>query len=49
MVIDADVGPDRAVIVVDNAATEKDSRLVDVVFVIDGEGSLVSACCREPW
>ena len=40
--IDADKGPDQAVIVSDNAATEKDSRLVDVVFVLDVEGLLVS-------
>ena len=40
--VDTDEGPDRAVIVADNAAIEKDSRLADVVFVIDGEGLLVS-------
>ena len=41
-VIDADEGPDQAVIVADNAATEKNNRLVDVVFVKDGESLLVS-------
>ena len=41
-VIDADESPDQDVIVADSAATEKHSRLVDVVFVIDGEGMLVS-------
>ena len=40
--IDADEGPNQAVIVAHNAATEKDSRLLHVVFVIFGEGLLVS-------
>ena len=38
--IDADEGPDQAVVVADNAAIEKDSHLVDVIFVTDGEGLL---------
>ena len=38
IVIHADAGPDRAVIAARYAATEKDSRLLDVVFVINGEG-----------
>ena len=42
IVIDADDCLDQSVIVVYNAATEKDIRLVDVVFVIDREGLLVS-------
>ena len=42
IVIDASEGPDWAVIVAGNAASEKDSRLVDVVFVLDGKGLLVS-------
>ena len=48
IVIHADEGPDQAVIVADNAATEEDSRLLDVVFVIDGEGLLVAFHVREP-
>ena len=40
--IDAEVGPDVAVIVADNRATEKDRCLVDVVFVVDGKGVLFS-------
>ena len=40
--IDADEGPDQAVIVADNSPSEKDIRLVDVVFVLDGEDLLVS-------
>ena len=36
--IDADdEGPAEAVIVVDNAGTRKDNRLVDVTFVVDGD------------
>ena len=36
--IDADdEGPAEAVIVVDNAGTKKDTRLVDVTFVVDGD------------
>ena len=36
--IDADdEGPAEAVIVVDNAGTIKDNRLVDVTFVVDGD------------
>ena len=42
IVIDVDEGPDEAVIVADNAGTEKENRLVDVVCVIDSEGLLVS-------
>ena len=42
IVIDVDEGPDEAVIVADNAGAEKDTRLVDVVCVIDSEGLLVS-------
>ena len=42
IVIDVDEGPDEAVIVVVNAGTKKDSSLVDVVCVIDGESLLVS-------
>ena len=42
IVIDSDEGPDRAVSVAENSATNKGSRLMDVVFVIDGEGVLVS-------
>ena len=41
--IDADdEGPTEAVIVVDNAGTIKDNRLVDVTFVADGDVLLVS-------
>ena len=40
-VIDADEGPDEAVIVEDDARSKKDNRLVDVVFGADGEGLLV--------
>ena len=40
--IDAGEGPDEAVIVENNTRTEKVDRLVDVVFVTDGEGLLVS-------
>ena len=39
--IDEDEGPDEAIIVVYNAGTEKDNRLVDVIFVTDGEGLLL--------
>ena len=40
--IDADdEGPVEAVIVVDNAGTKKDNRLVDVTFVVDGDVLLV--------
>ena len=42
IVIDADEGPSPAVSAADNAATEKGSRIVDVVFVVDGKGVLVS-------
>ena len=42
IVIDGDEGPDEAIIVEDNAGTEKDNRLVNVVFVTDGEGLLLS-------
>ena len=49
IVIDADDGPGQAVIVADDVATEKNSLLVDVLFVTDGEGLIVSfSCCREP-
>ena len=41
VVIDADEAPDQAVVVADSAATEKDTRLVDGVFIIDGEDFLV--------
>ena len=41
MVIDVDEGPYEAIIVADNAGTKKDNRLLDVVFVIDGERLLV--------
>ena len=40
--INADEGPTRTSILADDEATEKIVRLVDVVFVINGEGSLVS-------
>ena len=40
--MDADEGPYQAVIVAENAATEKDSRHVDVAFVVDGVSLLVS-------
>ena len=41
--IDADdENPTEAVIVVDNAGTEQDNRLVDVTFVVDGGVLLVS-------
>ena len=41
--IDAgDEGPAEAVIVVHNAGTKKDNRLVDVTFVVDGDFLLVS-------
>ena len=41
--IDADdEDPTEAVIVVDNAGTEHDNRLVDVIFVVDGGILLVS-------
>ena len=41
--IDADdEGPAEAVIVVDNAGTKKDNRLVEVTFVVDGDVSLAS-------
>ena len=42
IVIDAEVGPDVAVIVADNQSTEKGSCLVDVVFVVDGEDAMRS-------
>ena len=42
ILIDDDVGPDSAVSVTQHAAIGKGCRLVDVVFVIDGEGVLVS-------
>ena len=32
-----DAGPTEAVIVVDNAGTKKDNRLVDVTFVVHGD------------
>ena len=35
-------GPDPAVSVANNVGIKNDSRLVDVVFVVDGEGVLVS-------
>ena len=41
--IDADdEDPTEAVIVVDNAGTEQDNRLVDVTFDVDGDVLLVS-------
>ena len=40
--IKADEGPDEAGIVADNAATKKDSCLVDVIFVVDGVGVFIS-------
>ena len=41
--IDADdEDPTEAVIVVDNAGTKQDNRLVDVTFVVDGDVLLVS-------
>ena len=41
--IDADdEDPTEAVIVVNNAGTEQDNRLVDVTFVVDGDVLLVS-------
>ena len=40
-VIGTDEGLDEAVTVENNAGTTKDNRLVDVVFVIHGEGLLV--------
>ena len=40
--IDADERPDEAVIVATNVAIETDSRLVDVVFVVDGVGAFLS-------
>ena len=42
ILIDADEGPDEAVIVASNAGTQKDNHLMHVVFVTDGEGLLVS-------
>ena len=39
---DDDEDPTDAVIVVDNAGTEQDNRLVDVTFVVDGDVLLVS-------
>ena len=45
IVVDADEGHDRALIAADNTATEKSSRLVDVLFVSDGESLLVSFPC----
>ena len=42
IMIHADEGPDPAFSVAGNAATEKGSRTVDVVFVICGEGFLLS-------
>ena len=42
IVTDIDEGPDEAVIVTDNIGTKKYNRLVDDVFVIDGDGLLVS-------
>ena len=42
IVIDADEGPDGVEIIAGNATTEKGSRLADIVFVVDGEGVLVS-------
>ncbi len=37
-----DEGPAEAVIVVDNAGTKKDNRLVDVRFIVHGDFLLVS-------
>ena len=48
IVIDADEGPNPAVNVADNAATEKSSRIVDVVFVIWQGCACLLSCCREP-
>ena len=49
--IDADdEDPTEAVIVVDNAGTEQDNRLVDVTFVVDGDVLLVSFhVLAKPW
>ena len=40
--IDAEEDPDLGVSVADNAASEKGSRIMDVLYVIDGRGVLVS-------
>ena len=42
IVIDAYEGLDPAVSLADDPATEKSSRVVDVVFLVDGKGVLVS-------
>ena len=42
IVIDVDEGPGQAVIVLDNVITENGIRIMDGVFVTDGEGLLVS-------
>ena len=42
IVIDADEGPDQAVSVADKAASEKGSRIGDIVYVLHCEGVLVS-------
>ena len=42
MLIDDNSGPDPAVSEANNAAIKNVSRLVDVIFVVDGEGVLVS-------
>ena len=47
IVVNAYESPDRAVIIAANAATEKSSRLVDAVLVVDGEFVLVSFHVRE--
>ena len=41
ILIDDDEGPDPAVSVANNAAITNDSRIVYVIFVVDGEGVLV--------
>ena len=38
ILIDADEGPDPAVSIVNNAAIKNGNRLVDMIFVVDGEG-----------
>ena len=40
--IDADEGPDPAVSLLENPATEKGSRIVNIAFFVGGEGVLNS-------
>ena len=42
IVIHADEGPVTAIIGADNTGTKKANHLLDVVFILDGEGLLVS-------